>query len=336
MQVINNNPGDDEDNIDIAEDYEVEDRGSPSGPQDRIVESSGDVIDSDDQDMLDDQGGEAMATIQTSKATPQISFGRESSKAGGISTLKIGHERGLDELSSSSEGEADRPLAKRQRGARPVNSGASNKNIHYSNPGVNGISQRLPYTGLSASKPPERASKAPSVLHNPGDITYGSRDGLTTPFEDESWHSEDNTMIDLTAVSDSRESQSSDSIDPATAFLNKSAAPAQVPTYIKHSDYRVIDPANKEDMIAIQEALELTHEDYRQKTGLTVSPFLAIGHIGESYNVQYNRLQELYVKSKKKAGARPQLYRLPAWDGGFANWGNLDQEGAYLYSKVLK
>lgn len=100
-------------------------------------------------------------------------------------------------------------------------------------------------------------------------------------------------------------------------------------------DYRTISLSTDKDRQAIQQALNLTREDFRQKTSMNAPPLLAIKFGDESYLSQRLRLQDLFSKVWAGTGAVPQLYCLPAWYGGFRQWRIPDEEGMVLYSNVL-
>jgi len=113
-------------------------------------------------------------------------------------------------------------------------------------------------------------------------------------------------------------------------------SPIEVDASTEPEDYRDANPTADADMKAIRQALELTREDFRQKTGRNVPAILATKYKDESYNAQHSRLQELFSKAGTEIRPIPQLYRLPAWNAGFANWWIPDQEGMDLYSNVLE
>ncbi len=112
--------------------------------------------------------------------------------------------------------------------------------------------------------------------------------------------------------------------------------PTQVEDHTEQTDYRYIDPRTNEDKRAIQQALELTREDFRKKTRMNVPPRLATKFRDESYVSQRLRLQDMLSKVWVGSGAPPQLYNLPAWYGGFVKWRIPDEEGMDLYSSVIE
>lgn len=118
--------------------------------------------------------------------------------------------------------------------------------------------------------------------------------------------------------------------------LDNLDGPTMMDADTEPTDYRYMDPLTHEEKQAIQQALELTREDFRQKTRMDVPPLLATKFDDEDYNSQRLRLQEVFSRVWAGSGRTPQLYRLPAWHEDFANWKIPDKEGMDLYSNVLE
>ena len=104
-------------------------------------------------------------------------------------------------------------------------------------------------------------------------------------------------------------------------------------------DFRLVVPTAfpetfQDNVAAIQEALELSREDFRQRISFRPPASLAKEHEDQTYIMQYHALQQVFAGTWRGARPPPLLYMLPRWEGGFRNWKIEDEKAQQLYLAI--